>query len=71
MAASLKVTGIEQRNLEKIRKLIGPECACFVLITCTAPSDIGKMDVELHFEGDESLAGLIVENATEVFNSRK
>ena len=38
-----------------------------VLITCTEPSSNGKMEVEMHYEGDESLAAFLVENACSSF----
>jgi len=53
--------------LDRLRKDLGDDCACFVLITCTQPSEEGKMEVELDFEGDETLASFLVENAAQVF----
>ena len=58
-------------SLKDIQKLCGAKLACYVLITCTEPSDGGEMDVELKFEGDEHLAGLMIENAYQVFSERK
>ena len=57
-------------SLDQIRKALGPKCACYVLITCTEPSEKGNMEVELHFEGDESLAAFLVENASQVFDEQ-
>lgn len=56
--------------LEQLRKELGSQCACYVLITCTEPSNQGSMDVEMHFEGDESLAAFLVQNATQVFEEK-
>jgi hypothetical protein len=53
--------------LNKIKGAVGKKCACFVLITCTEPASDGKMEVELHFEGDETLAAFLVDNASQVF----
>jgi len=68
-----KIIKIEIDNealMEKIKNTIGNQCACFVLITCSAPSAEGKMEVQMHFEGDESLASFLVENAAQVFDDR-
>ena len=53
-----------------VKKALGNNCACYVLITCTAPSPDGKMEVELNFEGDESLAAFLIDNAGQVFEDR-
>ena len=52
----------------KIRKALNENCACYVLITCTQPGMDGNMHVEMHYEGDESLAAMLVENAGQVFD---
>jgi hypothetical protein len=44
--------------------------ACFVLITCTQPSEDGKMEVAMNYEGDETLASFLVDNASQVFDER-
>lgn len=70
---SKKIVKIEIENevlLDKIKMAIGNQCACFVLISCSQPKPDGRMDVQLHFEGDESLAAFLVENAVQVFDER-
>lgn len=37
--------------------------ACRILITCTEPTNDGKMDVEMTYEGDPSLASYLLERA--------
>lgn len=68
------VVKIEQPSTEvvmsKVKKALGDQCACFVLITCTQPNAEGKMNVEMHFEGEESLAAFLVDNASQVFDDR-
>ncbi len=49
-----------QRALEK-------EHACYVLITCSNPSEKGEMQVELSYEGDEGLASYLLESAQSTF----
>ena len=55
---------------KEIKKAIGKGCACYVLITCSEPSAAGKMEVEMKYEGDESLAAFLVDNASQVFDNR-
>ncbi len=51
-----------------LKKSLSDKCACYVLITCTEPNADGKMEVEMNYEGDESLAAFLVENASQVFD---
>jgi hypothetical protein len=53
---------------EKVRRLLSKEdLACFILITCKEPSLEGKMQVEMSYEGDSSLASYLIDNAQEFF----
>lgn len=67
---SIKNTQKKEAALERLKKDLGEDCACFVLITCTQPDAGGKMEVALHYEGDEILASFLVENAAQVFEDR-
>lgn len=57
-------------SLDKIKKSLSEQSACYVLITCEEPECDGKMNVEMSFEGDEALAALLIENARQVFDNR-
>lgn len=62
---------IEKKVLmAKLKSVIGDQCACFVLISCSEPSTEGQMDVQMHFEGDETLVAFLLENATQVFDEQ-
>lgn len=61
---------IVQLSSEQMKKTIGDDCACYVLITCSTPSKDGNMSVEMSFEGDEDLAALLVQNAAQVFDAQ-
>lgn len=37
--------------------------ACYVLITCDEPSEDGRMQVEMTYEGDACLAAYLIESA--------
>ncbi len=56
---------------KEIRKALQDKCACYVLITCTTPGADGKMDVQMNYEGDESLAAFLVDNAGQVFEQQR
>ena len=45
-------------------------CACYVLITCSEPNLEGKMEVQMDYEGDATLAAFLVQNAAQVFDDR-
>ena len=48
-----------QRLLEELAK----HHACYVLITCDHPNELGKLDVELSYDGDPALAAYLLEGA--------
>lgn len=45
------------------KKELPEEGACYVLITCGEPSQDGKMQVEMTYQGDPLLAAYLVESA--------
>ena len=57
-------------SLEKIKKTLRAKHACYVLITCSEPSVQGTMEVEMTYEGDETLAAFLVQNASQVFDEK-
>jgi hypothetical protein len=70
-----RVVSIENKQkkgaaLARLKKDLGEAYSCFVLITCTQPDAAGKMEVALDFEGDETLAAFLIENAAQVFEDR-
>jgi hypothetical protein len=58
------------KSEKEIRKALAQNCACYVLITCTTPDANGKMEVEMKYEGEESLAAFLIDNASQVFEER-
>jgi hypothetical protein len=40
-----------------------PQPACRIMISCTQPNVDGKMDVEMSYEGDPTLASYLLERA--------
>jgi hypothetical protein len=53
-----------KRRIEKCLKAeLAKKHACYVLITCDPPSCDGKMQVEMSYEGDATLAAYILHGA--------
>jgi len=46
-----------------VRNVLSHKNACYVLITCGEPSEDGKMEVEMTYEGDACLAAYLIESA--------
>ncbi|MDE3046208.1 MAG: hypothetical protein KGJ02_06150 [Verrucomicrobiota bacterium] len=53
-----------------MKQQLASKHACYVLITCSSPSKEGKMEVEMTYEGDETLASFLVDNASQIFDER-
>ena len=58
-------------ELEKIRHVLRKRHACYVLITCSNPTNEGQMEVEMNYDGDIDLAALLVDNASQVFHEKR
>lgn len=61
----------DESGLELIKNLLKEKYPCYVLITCSAPEKTGNMAVEMHFEGDEDLAGLLVQQTAQIFEVKQ
>jgi hypothetical protein len=48
---------------QDIKSVLAKNNACYVLITCGEPSEDGKMQVEMTYEGDADLAAYLIESA--------
>lgn len=53
---------------EQIKKTLSKNHACYVLVTCSEPTEEGKMEVELSYDGDESLVSYLLQSAQNVFD---
>jgi hypothetical protein len=52
-----------------VKKELAENNACYVLITCGHPSQDGKMQVEMSYQGDPTLAAYLVENAQNLIDA--
>lgn len=48
---------------EDLRQALAESNVCYVLITCAEPTEDGKMQVEMTYDGDPSLAAYLIESA--------
>lgn len=61
-----------KRNVHKgLKESLAKKHVCYVLITCDAPSDDGKMEVELTYEGDASLASYLLQGAQSIIDEEE
>lgn len=51
---------------EEIKQALQDKYACYVLVTCSAPCEKGEMQVELSYDGEESLASYLLESAQSI-----
>lgn len=60
-----------KRNMQKsFRDSLAKKHVCYVLITCDAPSDDGKMKVEMSYEGDAALASYLLQGAQSIIDEQ-
>jgi hydroxymethylpyrimidine/phosphomethylpyrimidine kinase len=63
MLIDMKKKANSKKEQEEVHHALSQENACYVLITCGQPSEDGKMQVEMIYEGDVSLAAYLIESA--------
>jgi hypothetical protein len=51
------------RISEEIKAELSKDHSCYVLVTCNSPSEDGKMQVEMSYEGDPILAAYLLQGA--------
>ncbi len=63
MLIEMKKKTNSKKEQQEVHPALSQENACYVLITCGQPSEDGKMQVEMIYEGDVSLAAYLIESA--------
>lgn len=61
---------LKKRMTTAVHKQLAERNACYVLITCGEPSADGKMEVEMTYEGDASLAAYLIESAQGIIDNQ-
>ena len=55
---------------KEIKEFLKTNNSCYILLTCSDPSQDGNMQVDMAYEGDEVLASYLLENALVVLNKK-
>lgn len=66
-----KKPGGKKPDRQIIHTALSRENACYVLITCGLPAEDGKMQVEMVYEGDASLAAYLIESAQGLLDNQE
>lgn len=64
-----KMGFFRKKTAADVQKALADEHACYVLITCGRPAKDGKMQVEMTYQGDPTLAAYLVESAHNLIDS--
>lgn len=56
---------------KRIKDKLATNPACYVLITCDQPSEDGKMQVEMTYEGDAALASYLLQGAQNLIDENE
>ncbi len=58
-----------KRNVHtEVKKRLAGKHACYVLITCNSPSENGDMQIEMSYQGDATLASMMLSDAQSFIN---
>lgn len=62
---------MKQAQQKEIKESLAQNHNCYVLITCDEPSEEGKMNVELSYEGDPVLAAYLLQGAQDYLDHQE
>jgi hypothetical protein len=65
-----KAQGTKGSVPQDVKRVLSKKNACYVLITCGEPSEDGKMQVEMTYEGDACLAAYLIESAQGIIDDQ-
>ncbi|NCF70300.1 MAG: hypothetical protein GWP59_01230 [Chlamydiales bacterium] len=54
---------MKQAVIENLKTISSENKACYIVITCDQPQQNGHLNVEMDYEGDETLASYLLESA--------
>lgn len=54
---------MNKKTLKHLRGALDNNPSCYVLITCSQPSESGQMEVEMSYQGDLCLASYLLQEA--------
>lgn len=56
------------RSRKQLQEQPDNKASCYVLITCSEPSDDGQMEVEMTYKGDAALASYLIQGAQSIID---
>lgn len=56
---------------QQAKEVLNNDDSCYVLITCTDPCNSGKMEVEMSYQGDASLAAYLLQGAQQMIDEEE
>ncbi len=59
------------KDQQRIKKTLAKNHACYVLITCDAPTEDGSMQVEMTYEGDADVASYLLQGAQSIIDEEQ
>lgn len=60
----------QRKRGPELKKALSEKNSCYVLITCGEPTQDGKMQVEMSYDGDPILAAFLVESAQNIIDTQ-
>lgn len=67
-----KINNAENKYaFQSVKDYLAENNLCYVLLTCSRPSQEGEMEVEMFYEGEDHLASYLIESAQEVLHGRE
>lgn len=54
---------MNKRSRKHLQEVLDKDPSCYVLITCGQPSEDGRMQVEMTYQGDATLASYLIQGA--------
>ena len=57
-------------TMEKVKRFLDENNAGYILLTCSEPSENGNMNVEMSFEGDDTLVAYLADSAQSILDEQ-
>ena len=61
-----KLAVLQNTEINELKKILAEKQLSYVLITCTSPTNEGKMDIELDYLGDQDLLSYLIDSAKNI-----
>jgi hypothetical protein len=63
---------VEKKHaVQRVKDYLAENNYCYVLLTCSQPSEEGNMQVEMSYEGDDHVASYLIESAQGIIHGQE